>query len=87
MQPQNKPELTGTQFFNIEQRGVKRPRLQPERERVYGAQGQCFDKTLEVTFFPHDEKFGRACYDVEYSIIADTAEEAQEILREIDNIY
>lgn len=46
-----------------------------------------FDKTSGVTFFPHDEKLGRACYDVEYSIIADTAEEAQEILREIDSIY
>lgn len=46
-----------------------------------------FDKTSGVTFFPHDEKLGRACYDVEYSIIADTTEEAQEILREIDSIY
>lgn len=44
-----------------------------------------FDKTSGVTFFPYDEKSGRACYDVEYFIIADR-QEVHDILREIKNI-
>lgn len=44
-----------------------------------------FDKTSGVTYFPHDDKSGRACYDVEYSIIADR-QEVHDILREIESI-